>query len=193
MRICVYGAASPSIAPLYVEKSEELGKLLAERGHSLVFGGGANGLMGAIARGVRLGKGHIIGVVPEFFLKENAELIDHQCDELIQTDTMRRRKQIMEEKADAFIVLPGGIGTFEEFFEILTLRQLCRHSKPIAVYNIDGYYNEIYGALEQAMKKGFLLENVRELSFFTSSPEELLSYLETPVESQGTLKTFKKG
>lgn len=189
----MYGAASPDIAPLYIEKSEELGAFLAKRGHSLVFGGGVNGLMGAIARGVRRGGGHIIGVVPEFFLEENAEVIDLQCDELIRTDTMRSRKKIMEEKADAFIVLPGGIGTFEEFFEILTLRQLCRHSKPIAVYNIDGYYNEIYGALEQAMKKGFLRENVRELSFFTASPEELLAYLEKPVVTQGNLKQFKNG
>ena len=136
MRICIYGAASPTIDAEYTEKVELLGEKLAKRGHSLVFGGGANGLMGAAARGIKKQGGHIIGVIPKFFGEESVEAIFEECDELITPDTMRERKQIMEDNSDAFIVVPGGIGTFEEFFEILTLKQLCRHNKPIAIYNM---------------------------------------------------------
>ena len=93
------------------------------------------GLMGAAARGVKSGGGYILGVIPKFFDEERVEAICDFCDELIQPDTMRQRKQLMEDNADAFIIVPGGIGTYEEFFEILTLKQLCRHNKPIALYN----------------------------------------------------------
>ena len=130
MRSCVFGAASPTIDAEYIEKVEQLGKKMAERGHSLVFGGGGNGLMGAAARGVRRGGGSIVGVIPRFFEDEGVEAICDFCTELVFTETMRERKQIMEDRSDAFIVVPGGIGTFEEFFEILTLKQLCRHEAP---------------------------------------------------------------
>ncbi len=193
MRICIYGAASPSIDRSYITETEKLGRELAESGHSLVFGGGANGLMGAAARGVRAGGGHIIGVVPEFFFEESAEVIDPLCNEIIRTDTMRRRKQIMEEKADGFVVLPGGVGTFEEFFEILTLKQLCRHNKPIAVYNIHGYYDEIRVALEKAMEKKFIRESCKELYFISSNSAEILQYLERPTGPKRSLKVMKEG
>ena len=135
MKICVFGAASSLIDPAYIEKVEELGREMVKRGHSLVFGGGARGLMGAVARGVRAEGGYIFGVIPKFFEEEDVEVAFRQCDELIKPDTMRERKQLMEDNADAFIIVPGGIGTFEEFYEILTLKQLCRHNKPIAIYN----------------------------------------------------------
>ena len=142
MKICVFGAASPTIDKEYIQQVEILGEELAKRGHSLVFGGGGNGLMGAVARGVRAQNGYILGVVPEFFEDEDIEKLYHDCDERIETKTMRERKQTMEDNADAFIIVPGGIGTFEEFFEILTLKQLCRHTKPIAIYNVLNYYDE---------------------------------------------------
>ena len=138
MHICVYGAASPTIDRRFTEQGEALGRAIAERGHTLVFGGGALGLMGATANGVREKNGQLIGVVPRFFEHDAAETLCDCCTEYIATDTMRERKQIMEERADAFVITPGGIGTWEEFLEILTLRQLCRHNKPIAVFNIDG-------------------------------------------------------
>ena len=154
MRICVYGAASPTIDKSYIEAVEKMGKEMVLRGHSLVFGGGGNGLMGAAARGVRSEGGKILGVIPKFFDEEDIEAICDFCDELIQPNTMRERKQIMEDNSDAFIVVPGGIGTFEEFFEILTLKQLCRHNKPIAIYNINGYYDELNMVLIEAMACG---------------------------------------
>jgi uncharacterized protein (TIGR00730 family) len=139
MKICVFGAASSMIDEEYKIKVEALGREMVKRGHSLVFGGGGHGLMGAAAKGVRAENGHIFGVIPRFFEEEDVEVLFKGCDEVVYTETMRERKQIMEDNADAFIVVPGGIGTFEEFFEILTLKQLCRHNKPIAVYNIKGY------------------------------------------------------
>ncbi len=193
MRICVYGAASPTIDPKYIKNVELMGKEMVKRGHSLVFGGGGNGLMGAAARGVKSAGGYILGVIPKFFDEEKVEAICDFCDELIQPDTMRQRKQIMEDNADAFIVVPGGIGTFEEFFEILTLKQLCRHNKPIAIYNLNGYYNEIIMAMEQAIKKNFIRENCAELYKASDDLEELFKYIEAPIEQIRTVKELKDG
>ena len=192
MKICVYGAASPTIDPMYIEMVEKLGRQMVERGHSLVFGGGGNGLMGAAARGVRDAGGHILGVIPKFFDEEEVEAICDFCNELIMPETMRERKQIMEDNADAFIVAPGGIGTFEEFFEILTLKQLCRHNKPIAVYNLNGYYNEIELALKQAMKKNFIRDDCDELYELTDDVNKLFAYLESP-QKQRSVKDLKDG
>jgi uncharacterized protein (TIGR00730 family) len=158
-----------------------------------VFGGGGNGLMGAVAKGVRLEGGHILGVIPKFFDDENIEAVCDYCDELIEPDTMRERKQIMEDNADAFIVVPGGIGTFEEFFEILTLKQLCRHNKPIAVYNLMGYYNEINHAMEQSIKKNFIRGNCMDLYYTTDNLDDLFRYLETPADQILTVKELKDG
>lgn len=193
MRICVYGAASPTIDPEYIEKVEALGREMAKRGHSLVFGGGGNGLMGAAARGVRDGGGYIVGVIPKFFDEENVEEICDFCNEMIQPDTMRQRKQIMEDNADAFIVVPGGIGTFEEFFEILTLKQLCRHNKPIALYNIRDYYSELNRMMQASMDKNFVRKNCADLYITTDDPVALLQYIETPVEEEHTVKELKDG
>lgn len=192
MRICVYGAASPTIDPKYMTEVEALGRALAERGHTLVFGGGGNGLMGAAARGFRDGGAHIIGVIPRFFQEETVEEICDFCDELIMPETMRERKQLMEDRADAFVIVPGGIGTFEEFFEILTLKQLCRHNKPIAIYNIGGYYDELNLFMEDCISRSFIRENCRDLYFTTASADALTEYIETP-EEQRTIKELKDG
>ena len=193
MRICVFGAASPTIDKEYIEKVEILGKMLAERGHSLTFGGGGNGLMGAAARGVKAGGGYILGVVPKFFREDTIEHIYDKCDKLIEPDTMRERKQIMEDNADAFIITPGGIGTFEEYFEILTSKQLCRHNKPIAIYNIKGYYDELQSVMESAIKKNFVKERCLDLYEMTEDLDELFAYLEKPVEADINIKDLKEG
>ena len=192
MRICVFGAASPTIDNDYKTKVELMGKALALRGHSLVFGGGGNGLMGAAANGFKAGGAHILGVIPKFFRNETVEAICDFCDELIEPDTMRERKQIMEDNADAFIIVPGGIGTFEEFFEILTLKQLCRHNKPIAIYNLNGYYNELGYMMEAAIAKNFVKENCLGLYNITENLDELIEYLESPEEIR-TVKELKEG
>ena len=193
MKICVFGAASSTIDKDFKIKVEELGKEMARRGHSLVFGGGANGLMGAVADGVYAMGGHILGVIPKFFEDEDVEEVFLHCSELIEPDTMRQRKQIMEDNADAFIIVPGGIGTFEEFFEILTLKQLCRHEKPIAVYNLQGYYNELQTVMRQAVNKGFVREDCLSLYEVTDDLEKLLAYVEAPTKVHKTVKELKDG
>lgn len=193
MRICVYGAASPTIDPIYIEQVENLGREMVKRGHSLVFGGGGNGLMGAVARGVKAENGYILGVIPKFFDDEKIEAVCDFCNELVEPDTMRERKQIMEDNSDAFIVVPGGIGTFEEFFEILTLKQLCRHNKPIAIYNINGYYNNMNNVMVSAIKKNFIRENCLDLYFTTDDLNKLLNYVENPNENLHTVKELKDG
>ena len=143
MNICVFGAASDRIDASYIAAVEALGQEMARRGHALVFGAGANGLMGAAARGVHQGGGTIYGVIPSFFRDEKIEAIFENCTELIFTETMAERKSKMEDLADAFLIVPGGIGTFEEFFQVLTLKQLGRHTKPIAIFDINGYYEHM--------------------------------------------------
>lgn len=176
MRICVYGAASDEIDKSYLKAGEALGKEMGKRKHSLVFGGGATGLMGAVARGIKSENAKIIGVAPSFFNVDGI-LYEH-CDKMIYTNTMRERKQIMEEKSDAFIVTVGGIGTFEEFFEILTLRSLDRHKKPIAILNTNGYYDRLIDFLENGVKENFLKKENLELFFVSDDEKQILNYLE---------------
>ena len=193
MRICVYGAASPTIDEVYKKRVEELGEKMVARGHSLVFGGGGNGLMGAVADGVHKAGGDIIGVIPSFFIDEKIEKVCDFFFFFILTDTMRERKQIMEDKSDAFIIVPGGIGTFEEFFEILTLKQLCRHSKPIVIYNIEDYYNEIDFAMAQAIKKEFIKDNCVELYAVTDNLDKVFELVEAPQIDNKTVQRYKNG
>ena len=175
MNICLYGASSDAIAPDYITATEALGEHLARHGHSLVYGGGGAGLMGAAARGMSRGGGHIVGVVPSF-LRVDGILYD-RCDEMVYTDTMRERKQVMEERADAFIVTPGGIGTYEEFFEIYTLKQLGRHGKPIVIYNIGGYYDQLLAMLENTVAQGFMRAASLELYTVADTPEQALAQM----------------
>ncbi len=193
MRICVYGAASPTIDPKYKKAVEEMGELLARRGHSLVFGGGGNGLMGAAANGFKVGGGHIIGVIPHFFRDESIEEICSFCDELIYTENMRERKQLMEDHADAFIIVPGGIGTYEEFFEIFTSKQLCRHNKPIALYNLFGFYNELEAAMNAAIEKEFIKDSCMELICLSDDLDKIIEYIEAPVTEMRTVSELKNG
>ncbi len=176
MRICVYGAASNAIAKEFITITEELGREIAKRGHSMVYGAGANGLMGAAARGCHEGGAHIIGVAPEFFNADGV-LFEH-CDELIRTETMRERKQIMEDKADAFIIVPGGIGTYEEFFEILTLKQLNRHNKPMVVFNINGYYDTMQQFMRNGIDNNFMKEGCLELYEVCETIEDVFAYID---------------
>lgn len=176
MNICVYGASSNKIDKSYIAANEQLGRLMVERGHALIYGGGGGGMMGAVARGVRSAGGTIVGVAPTFFIEQGV-LYEH-CDEFIYTETMRERKQIMEDRSDAFIMSPGGIGTFEEFFEILTLRQLRRHNKPIAVFNVGGYYDGLLAFIDTAVEQQFMTPACRKLYSVFTDAGEMLDYIE---------------
>lgn len=185
MRICVYGASSSSLEKIYYEESERLGEMLAKNGHGIVFGGGNNGLMGAIARGVKRADGEIIGIVPKFF--DMPGIVFEDCTELVYTETMRERKQLMEEKSDACLVLPGGIGTFEEFFEMLTLKQLGQSERALVILNTNGYYEHMQALLEHASNNGFMSKNVLELYSFSNTPEEALAAIENYVPRTGNI------
>ena len=176
MKICIYGASSDSINRIYLEAGEWLGREMALRGHEMVFGGGASGLMGAAARGITAQGGRCTGVAPHFFNVDG--ILFEGCAELILTDTMRERKHIMEERSDAYVMTPGGTGTFEEFFEVLTLRQLGKLQKPIAIYNTAGYFDELLAMLHAADQKGFLRAGTLDLFGVYDDPVELLEYLE---------------
>lgn len=178
MKICIYGAASSLIDEKFIKVGEELGREMAERGHGLVFGGGRSGMMGAPARGVHEKGGHILGIAPAFFEENNPEVSFEYCTEFIHTESMRERKRLLDEYSDAFIVSPGGIGTFDEFFEILTLKQLGRHNKPIVIFNIDGYFDNMIKMMEVSMEQKFITSDCIDLYKVTSTIEETLDYIE---------------
>ncbi len=178
MKICIFGAASAKLDSIYISKCEALGEELARRGHSLVYGAGATGMMGAAARGFKRGGGKVHGVIPEFFRAESVEEIFDQCDEITFTPNMSERKRIMEDTADAFIIVPGGVGTFEEFFEVLTLKQLGRHEKAMALYNIEGYYDDLEKFLAQAAYKKFITFDCRALYSTFDDQTAVIKYLE---------------
>ncbi len=190
MRICVYGASSNEIDKMYMKSGEEFGRELALRGHGLVFGGGCRGLMGAAARGAFSEKGEIIGVAPEFF-NVDGTLYD-KCTELLLTKTMRERKEKMEMLSDAFVMLPGGIGTFDEFFEILTLRQLGIHTKPIGILNTNGFYDDLIRMLNRIADENFMMKTCLELFELSEKPAELLSRLEKRAEEKAEPRIYKK-
>ncbi len=179
MRVCVYGAASALIDEKYLNKGFELGKLLGERGHNLVYGAGSDGMMGAVARGFKAAGAHVHGVIPKFFEENGYEAIFYDADQLTYTETMAERKTIMEDECAAFIITPGGIGTYEEFFQVLTLKQLGRHQKAIALFNIDGYYNPIKTLLQNGMQNQFINDECEKLCVFLNTPEEVAEYIES--------------
>ncbi len=172
MRICIYGASGTELDGEYFAAARSLGRLIASGGHSLVFGGGKSGLMGACAAEALARGAEVTGVAPRFF--DEPGVLMRDCSRLVFTDTMGERKHIMEELGEAFIVLPGGIGTFEEFFETLTLKQLGRHSKPMALLNTLGYYEALLAALERAAGGGFMGRGCLEL-FSAPRPMRLSS------------------
>ncbi|MBQ8741105.1 MAG: TIGR00730 family Rossman fold protein [Clostridia bacterium] len=176
MKICIYGASSNAIDNSFLDAGEQLGKTIAQNNHSVVFGGGAAGLMGAVARGSHSENGEIIGICPSFFNVDGALFTD--CTEMIYTETMRERKQLLEEMSDAFVITPGGIGTFDEFFEIYTLRQLGVHKKPIVIFNTNGYYNPLIDMLSNAIQKSFMPDTNMDLLFISDNPQEIIEHIE---------------
>lgn len=189
MNICVYGASSSEIDKSYIDVVELLGEEMAKRGHTLVFGGGSGGMMGAVARGIDKVGGKIVGVVPTFFNVDG--ILYENCDEMIRPHTMRERKQIMEDRSDAFIMTPGGIGTFEEFFEILTLKQLGRHEKAIVILDVKGYYDDIIAMMETAIEHKFMTPAMRNLFYTTTDVNDALEYIENYVPKKFNILELK--
>lgn len=189
MNICVYGASSNSIDKIYLDTAYALACEMAKRGHTLIYGGGGNGVMGACARGANDNGGKIVGVSPKFFTVDGV-LYDH-CTEFIFTETMRERKKILEDRSDAFIIAPGGIGTFDEFFEILTLKQLERHNKPIAIFNVNGYYDAMLEMLKKTADGKFMMQKSLELFEVFDEAGAMLDYIENYDDAPMDIRELK--
>ena len=174
-RITVYCGSSPGEQPVFAEQAKELGSLLAAEGITLVYGGARVGIMGVIADSVLDAGGKVTGVLPHFM--EKREVGHTGLTKLIMVDTMHERKMKMYELADAFITLPGGFGTMEELFEMLTWGQLGLHHKPIGLLNTDGYYNPLLELTETMTKSGFLKEIFSGMLLHSDDTGELLEKL----------------
>ena len=176
MNICLYGASSAELDTVYLDAAYEFGRLLAGNGHTLVYGGGGQGIMGAAARGAADQGGTIIGIAPSF-LNVDGILFD-RCTQLILTDTMAARKSAMIARADAFVMAPGGFGTLEEFFEVLTLKQLGQHNPAIAILNTNGYYHKMQDFIRTAVEQRFVRPACLQIYTLCRTPAETLACLE---------------
>ena len=172
MRICVFASSSDRLDGRYLEEAHALGRLLGEGGHTMIYGSGASGLMGACARGAVEAGGEVIGIAPRFF--DQPGVLFEGCSRLVLTDTMAERKTAMEEEAEGFLILPGGIGTMEEFFEVLTQRQLGLHAKPMALLNTAGCYTPLCAMLRRMAETGFAGSEVPALAALCETPAEAL-------------------
>lgn len=173
--ICVYLGSRPGNNPLFTEAAVAVGRWIGEHGGQLVYGGGRSGLMGTVAEATRQAGGRVVGVIPQALVDK--ELANHQCDELHIVTSMHERKAMMAERSDAFVALPGGIGTLEELFEVWTWRQLGYHDKPIGLLDTDGYYTDMLGFLQHAVRSGLMGEWQMGLIRTGSEPDALLASL----------------
>jgi uncharacterized protein (TIGR00730 family) len=171
-RLCVFCGTNAGARPEYGAAARELGKLLADDGIELVYGGASVGIMGELADAVHEHGGHVTGIIPQQLMKKEAAHTG--IPDLIVVASMHQRKSQMADLSDGFIVLPGGIGTMEGYFEILTWGQLGIHAKPSGILNVAGYFDHLIEFLDHAVKEGFLTEEHREMIVVDSSPKKLI-------------------
>ena len=174
--VCVFCGASPGARPIYREAAEQLGRSLAEQGLTLVYGGGAVGLMGLVADAALAAGGEVIGIIPQSL--ERAEIGHRGLTRLEVVDGMHARKARMAELADAFIALPGGLGTLEELFEVWTWGQLGYHAKPLGLLEVDGFYARLTAFLDHLVAERFVREQHRAILQVSASPAELLARMD---------------
>ncbi len=179
LNVCVFCASSQRIGRKYLDLAANTGVELARRGHTLVSGGGRVGSMGAVARSARAGGAHTVGVIPRGLV--GMEVADDDADELIVADDMRTRKAEMDRRADAFLVLPGGIGTLEELFEVWTAQVLGLHSKPLVVLDPYGLYGTLRELVSQLVDEGFAQPHVFDAAHWAATTEEAFDHLESAV------------
>ena len=177
MNITVYSASSGQVPACYIEQAEQLGLLLAQRGHTLVNGAGCTGLMAATANACLAAGGEAIGVIPEFMIEQNWQHTGMTRLEI--TPDMHRRKERMAELSDACIALPGGVGTFEELLEVITWKQLGLYLKPIIILNVDGYYDALLQQMERAADENFMRQQHKAIWRVAKNAEEAVDFCET--------------
>ena len=175
--ICVYCGSRPGVEPAFAEAARQVGLWIAQNKGQLVYGGGHNGLMGVMADACLQAGGRVIGVIPKALVEK--EWAHTGCSELHVVENMHERKRLMAEHADAFLAMPGGIGTFEEFFEVWTWRQLGYHDKPVGLLNIKGYYDSLLAFLSTAVRQGFMNAGQMQLISSGTHAEPLLKSLVT--------------
>ena len=178
--ICVYCGSYSGTKPEDAQVARELGGQIAASGRTLVYGGGGVGLMGETARAAMAAGGRVIGVIPYHL---NTTERAYQDVELRVVETMHERKQLMADLADGFIALPGGLGTFDELFEILTWNQIGLHGKPVGLLNIAGYFDALLVLIEQAVREGFAPETARSRILVAEAPAALLASMDAYIES----------
>jgi uncharacterized protein (TIGR00730 family) len=175
--VAVFCGSRVGTSPAYAEAGRVLGNGLAEAGIRLVFGGGRIGIMGVVANAVLAGGGAVLGVIPEFLTQW--EVAHQDVTEMVITDSMHTRKRRLYEESDAFVIMPGGLGTFDEAFEIITWRQLRLHDKPILLCDVDGWAQPLIATIDHAIANGFAAANARDLFEVVSGPHALLDRLRT--------------
>jgi uncharacterized protein (TIGR00730 family) len=176
--VCVYCGSQGGRDAAYVRTAFSLGAALAEQGIRLVYGGGARGVMGAVAQGALSAGGEVTGVIPRFLIaKETMESWLEKLDQTVLTEDMHARKHAMFERSDAFVALPGGIGTLEEIVEVMTWGQLARHRKPIAFYNVAGYWDPMLALLDHMRAEGFVHTQSLVRPIVADSPDGLIAAL----------------
>lgn len=176
MKICLYGSGSKKTPEEFTKVGYDLGRKLALNSHSLVFGGGNDGMMGAVARGVFENGGNVLSIAPEWINEFDDEF--KNSSEYIKTESMDERKNLFLEKSDAFIIVPGGIGTLDEFFEVLTLKYLHRHSKRIILFNINHFYDAMISMLESMHDEGFIREGALDIFEVADTIDEVMEFLQ---------------
>ena len=173
--ICVYCGSRAGDDPAFDSAARDMGRAIGQRGWRLVYGGGGAGLMGSVADAALAAGAQVMGVIPQALMER--ELGHAGLTELHVVQTMHERKRLMAERSDAFVALPGGIGTFEELFEVWTWRQLGYHDKPVGLLNVAGYYDALLRFLDQAVQRGFIPAAQRDLLQVSDAPEALLDRL----------------
>ena len=173
--LCVYCGSRPGKLESFTQTAKAVGEWIGQHKGQLVYGGGNNGLMGIVAASAQQAGGRVVGIIPHALAE--MELARDDCDEFYLVDNMHQRKQMMAERADAFLALPGGIGTFEEFFEVWTWRQLGYHNKPIGLLNVDGYYDGLLTFMRTTVNDGFVSDWQMNLIQQSSNLEQLLPLL----------------
>lgn len=174
-RICVFCGSSKGAKPVYEESAKALGRLIAENGLELVYGGGDVGLMGAVARGALGAGGRVIGIIPTSIYDK--EVGNPGVTELYVVNSMHERKTMMAALSNGFVALPGGFGTLEEFAEILTWSQLGFHNKPCILLNVAGYYDKLLDLVDHFVEEGFVMPKLRELVLKADTPSEVFEVL----------------
>ncbi len=173
--VCVYCGSRNGVSPVYAEVARTVGQWIGKHQGQLVYGGGNNGLMGLVAQATAEAGGRVVGIIPKAL--QSHENTRTACDEVHVVDTMHERKRMMAERADVFLALPGGIATFEEFFEVWTWRQLGYHDKPVGLLNTEGYYDGLLSFAQHSVTQGFLSDWQLDLIKCHDQPETLLQEL----------------